>query len=74
MPSRAHDAKECSLLWIADFTTSPTGQKVTLAERITNIRERYETGSPVTRALEASLPDLARAEAVVQAVFGVGGL
>lgn len=71
LPSRSRDEVERALLWIADFTTSPTGQEVTLVERLADIRERYEVDSPVTRALEESLPDLARAEKVVRETFGV---
>lgn len=70
LPSRSRDEVECALLWIADFTTSPTGQEVTLAERVADIRDRYAPDSPVVRALEASLPDLVRAERIVRGVQG----
>lgn len=53
-------------LWVADFTTSPTGTPVTLDERVREIRDRYPSGSPVVAALDASLDDLAAAERMVQ--------
>lgn len=74
IPSRPQDEREGALLWIADFTTSPSGQKVTLADRLADIRERYEANSPVVQALRKSLPDLARAETVVREAFGVEGV
>lgn len=49
------------ILWIADFTTSATGEPVTLQERIQGIRERYDEDSPVIKALDDSMPELSKA-------------
>lgn len=51
-PSPADDLLD--LLWVADFTTSPTGEPVTLEERITNILGRYRpNAAPVVALLAA---------------------
>lgn len=52
-------------LWVADFTTSPTGARVTVSERIGEIRGRYAPDSPVIRALDASRDDLTAALVLV---------
>lgn len=57
-----------SVLWVADFMTSPAGDCIPVGERLRNIRERYESSSPVVRALDASLPWLNDALEIV----GVG--
>lgn len=41
-------------LWVADFTTSPTGVPVTVTERVNEIRGRYTPDTPVIRALDAA--------------------
>lgn len=55
-----------SVLWVADFTTSPRGEPVTVWERVGEIRDRYAPGSAVVRALEAALPSLHRALRMVR--------
>lgn len=46
------------LLWVADFTTSPTGEPVSAQARVDEIRCRYSPDSPVVAALDASLPSM----------------
>lgn len=46
------------LLWVADFTTSPSGETVSAQARVDDIRGRYSPDSPVVAALETSLPSL----------------
>ena len=46
------------LLWVADFTTSPTGDRIGAQARIHDIRSRYSLDSPVVAALKASLPSM----------------
>lgn len=46
------------LLWVADFTTSPTGDRIGAQARIDDIRSRYSLDSPVVAALKASLPSM----------------
>jgi putative nucleotidyltransferase with HDIG domain len=57
-------------LWVADFTTSPTGARVTAAERVEEIRGRYAPDTHVVRALDAAKDDLI---AAVMLVGRVGG-
>lgn len=49
------------ILWVADFTTSPTGELISIEERLSNIRNRYEPDSPVVKALDESMDDLIEA-------------
>lgn len=46
------------ILWIADFTTSATGEPISLEQRLDGIRSRYDEHSPVIEALDASMDDL----------------
>lgn len=57
-------------LWVADFTTSPTGIRVTVAERVAEIRGRYEPDTAVIRALDAATEEMI---AAVMLVGRVGG-
>lgn len=55
-----------AIVWVSDFTTSPTGQPIALADRIADIRNRYpEPGSPVIAALDAAAPHFAEAVALL---------
>lgn len=54
-------------LWVADFTTSPSGITVTVDDRIQEIRERYPATSPVLTALEGAVVDLSAAVGLVAA-------
>ena len=45
-------------LAFSDLTTGPTGERVTVAERLGEIERRYGTGSLVVRALEDASPTL----------------
>lgn len=56
-----------SMLWVADFSTSPVGLPVTVWERVGEIRDRYAPGSVVVRALDEAMPSLHRALRVVRA-------
>src|SRR4051794_11988386 len=42
----------------SDLTTGPTGERVTVTERLDEIERRYGTGSLVVRALEDASPTL----------------
>jgi putative nucleotidyltransferase with HDIG domain len=42
------------VLWAADATTGPTGQRVTLDERLTELGTRYGPDHPITRGMMAS--------------------
>lgn len=68
-PNREGDAIERALLWVADFTTSPTGERVSLSERVTGIQARYDYGSSVRQALQNSLRDLDQAVNLVESTF-----
>lgn len=48
-------------LWVADFTTSPIGEHVTVGERVAEIRGRYTPDTPVIRALDAAAGELTAA-------------
>jgi putative nucleotidyltransferase with HDIG domain len=41
-----------------DITTGPDGQRLTVGQRLADIRERYSPSHPVSRALERSEPQL----------------
>lgn len=53
-----------SLLWVADFTTSPNGAPTTWSDRLDDIRRRYPSG-PVRAAVEECLPEFDLAHALV---------
>jgi hypothetical protein len=46
-----------------DMTTGPDGQRMTVEERLAEIRARYGPSDPVTHALRWSAPELAAATA-----------
>lgn len=48
-------------LWYCDMTTSPTGERVTFAERMAEIRTRRGPEDPVVRALDVNVADRAAA-------------
>lgn len=54
------------LLWYTDMTVGPSGEVMTFAERMDEVRERYPADHYVSRALDASMPEreaaVARAE------------
>ncbi len=58
-------------LTFADMTTSPTGQPVTVEERLAEILERYPPTDPVHRAISESSEQLRAAVARVEARLGV---
>jgi HD superfamily phosphodiesterase len=45
------------LLWYADMTTGPDGQRMDFAERMAEVRERYDADHYVNRALDAGLDE-----------------
>ncbi|ATG52041.1 phosphohydrolase [Brachybacterium vulturis] len=51
------DPRMRAALWIADFSTSPTGRPIAPVDRIVDIRERYAPDSPVIAALDAGMAD-----------------
>lgn len=63
------DPLDAALLWVADFSTSPTGERVTISERVNEIRTRYSADSPVIAALDAATYDLQVAQQLVDATF-----
>jgi hypothetical protein len=61
------EASDVSLaLTYADMTTGPTGEVVTLTERISDIDRRYGAESVVTRSIRQAQPELERLIAKVQ--------
>ncbi len=58
-------------LTFADMTTSPTGQPVTVEERLAEILDRYPPTDPVHRAIMESSEQLRAAVARVEARLGV---
>ena len=50
-----------SILWVADFTTTPDGALTSLTARMREIATRYSPDSSVYAALEVSRPVLAKA-------------
>jgi hypothetical protein len=64
---------ERDVLWTADATTGPTGERMTLVERVGEIRARYGPDNFVTLCMIASQPALAAAAArVTAAIDGAG--
>lgn len=51
------DERMRAALWVADFSTSPTGRPIAPVDRIVDIRERYAPDSPVITALDAGIAD-----------------
>jgi putative nucleotidyltransferase with HDIG domain len=64
------------LLWYVDMTTGPDGQCMDFAERMADVRVRYDAGHYVIRALDAGMGErraaMARAEAWLERVGAVG--
>lgn len=54
LPFDPPDQDELDLLILADLTTSPTGERVPITDRIDEIFDRYETQDPVHRAVSRS--------------------
>jgi hypothetical protein len=54
------------VLIYADMTTGPTGETMTVDERIAEILTRYPEGDPVHQAVAAAAPELRAAVARVQ--------
>ena len=54
--SRTEDA-----LWFCDLTTGPDGQRMTVEERIDEIRDRYGPGDPVTKFVDRAQDGLVAA-------------
>jgi len=54
-----------ALIW-ADMTTGPTGQTVTVEERLAEILRRYTAESPVHKAIEEASADIVAAVSRVQ--------
>lgn len=54
-----------AIIWVADFTTSPEGRQITLSDRLSDIRSRYDANSPVVAALDASCDELERSVALL---------
>jgi|SRR5450755_3407748 hypothetical protein len=48
-----------------DMTTGPDGQRLPVEQRLADIRDRYDAGSPVSRAIARSAPQLLAAVARV---------
>lgn len=54
-----------AIIWVADFTTSPQGRQISLSDRLSDIRSRYDANSPVVAALDASYDELERSVALL---------
>jgi putative nucleotidyltransferase with HDIG domain len=52
---------ELEALWYCDMTTGPSGERVSVEERLAEIRERYGPGDVVTRFVERAADDLVAA-------------
>lgn len=61
-----------ALVW-ADMTTGPTGQAVTVEERLTEILRRYAEESPIHRAIEEAAGDITAAVSRVNTRLKVSG-
>lgn len=57
-------------VWWADMSTGPTGQPVTIDQRLADIRVRYEAGSIVRTAIDRAEPLLRAAVRRVSALLG----
>ena len=53
-----HPGPERDALWAADATTGPDGRRVTLAERILEVEQRYGAGHTVSRCIRMIRPEL----------------
>jgi hypothetical protein len=67
---------ERDLLWYLDMTTSPTGEVISFAERMAEVRERYPSDHYVVQALDLGMPErvaaVERAETWLDSVGLVG--
>lgn len=45
-------------LWYCDMTTSPDGERVTIADRLSEITRRYGPGTVVAQFIESARPEL----------------
>lgn len=54
-----------ALLWVADFTTGPQGQAMTIAERVAEIAERHSPQSRQFRSAVGAIPSLIRAQKLI---------
>lgn len=54
-----------ALLWVADFTTGPQGQAMTIDERIADIADRHSPQSTAFRSAAGSFPALVQAQKLV---------
>lgn len=61
---------DAAVLWVADFTTTPTGEPTTIDARVSEIRSRYPQDSPVIEALAASADELAETLSLVERTIG----
>jgi HD domain len=52
------DGPVMDALTFADMTTGPTGQPMTLAQRIAEVQRRYPSNDPVHRAIVRARPEL----------------
>jgi hypothetical protein len=52
------DGPVMDALTFADMTTGPTGQSMTLAQRIEDVQRRYPSNDPVHRAIIRARPEL----------------
>lgn len=59
---------ERDALWAADATTGPDGRRVTLAERIREVEQRYGAGHVVSRCIRTIQPELEAAIARTKAL------
>ncbi|MGH3755158.1 MAG: HD domain-containing protein [Pseudonocardiaceae bacterium] len=57
-PLTGHPGEQVIAVTYCDFTTGPRGERLSPEERIAEILSRYEPGSPVHRAVQASAPQL----------------
>ena len=57
-PLNGHSSDQVIAITYCDFTTGPLGERLSPEERITEILSRYEPGSAVHRAVQASAPRL----------------
>ena len=58
-------------LTFCDMTTGPTGEHLTLGQRLADIERRHGSGSLVLQALRAAQPELERCVAVTELALGL---
>lgn len=57
-PLNGQSGEQVIAVTYCDFTTGPRGERLSPEERIAEILSRYESGSPVHRAVQISAPHL----------------